>query len=897
MGHEHVRLLRRLDRWLHLRAHDADLRDELSHHREMLEKELASRGFSLQAARDAAQRAMGNETLMREESRAVWIWPWFEALRQDARFTIRSLRNSPAFSIAIIFTLALGLGANAAMFSVVDRLLFRPPPMLLDAGSTHRVYLYRTSRGVEAERSGQFRRYADLVRWTTSFSRTAAVGERIIAVGTGDAVRELPVATVSASFFGFFDAPPVIGRYFTATEDVPPVGAPVVVLSDAMWKTQYGGRSSVLGAKLQIGPTVYTVIGVAPAGFVGLWSESPPAAFISVTSFGGSRGTPKWWSSYDHAIGITMIARRRAGVSAATAAADLTTALRRSYQTELDERPDPSRTLETLRPRAVVSSILAERGPEASSLAGVATWLSAVALIVLLIACANVANLLLARAMRRRRELAVRVALGIGRARLVSQLITEGLLLALAGGVAGLFAAQWASALLGSAFLPGVEHIPVISDLRTAVYAVALTLVVGVLAGLIPGLQVGRVDLTDDLKSGAREGTYPRSRLRSGLLIAQSALCVSLLVGAGLFVQSLRKVRDVRLGYDVDPVLVVDMSMRGARLDSTRMAALNQRLLDAATSLPGVTHASLMKTVPFEGLSSWPLFVAGIDSVDNFGEFDLNGVSRDYFATLGTRILRGRGIEEGDRANARKVMVVDQSMATVLWPGKDPLGRCVRIGADTAPCTYVVGVAENTHTRSLGDERGVFIYYLPAAQMSPEDVGLYVRTREGLALLEPLRRRLQQEMPGAAYVTVRPFSEIIRSETESWRIGATAFTAFGGLAVLLAALGLYSVIGYGVTQRTHELGVRMALGARGADVVRLVVTDGLRSATLGVLLGVAISMASAHWLGPLLFEESPYDPFVFGGVALTLLVTALAASWIPAGRAVRVDPRTALQAG
>ena len=893
-----MRLLRRLNQWLHFRAHEADLHDELAFHRDLVEQELLARGATPEAARDAARRAMGNETLMREESRAVWLWPWLEALRHDARFTLRSLRKSAAFSLAVILTIALGLGANAAMFSVLDRLLFRPPPLLIDPALTHRVYLYRTSRGVEAERSGQFRRYADLVRWTTSFARTAAVSERTLAVGTGDAVRELPVAIVSASFFGFFDAPPMIGRYFTTAEDVPPVGTPVVVLSNEVWRTQFSGRTDILGAKVQIGPTLYSVIGVAAPGFVGLWPERPPAAFVSVASFGGGRGAPNWWSSYDHAIGITMIARRKPGVSVVAATADLTSALRRSYQTQLDERPEPSWTLESLRPRAVVSSILAERGPEASSLARIAAWLSAVALIVLFIACANVGNLLLARAMRRRRELAVRVALGVGRARLASQLVVESLLLAIAGGAAGVLIAQWASAVLRDVFLPGVERLAVVSDLRTALFAIGVTVTVGVLSGLIPGIQVGRVDLTNDLKSGAREGAYPRSRLRSALLVGQCALCVTLLVGAGLFVRSLRNVRDVRLGYDVDPVLVVDLSMRGVELDRNHLAALDQRLLDAAKDLPGVAHASLMKTVPFEGISSWPLFVEGIDSVDKFGEFDLNGVSPDYFATLGTRILRGRGVDGADRANGRRVMVVDQTMATVLWPGKDAIGRCVRIGADTAPCTYVVGIAENIHTRSLDDEHGVFIYYLPVAQMTPDYVGLYVRAHgDAGALAEPLRRRLQREMPGAAYVMVRRFSEIIGSETQSWRVGATAFTAFGALAVLLAALGLYSVIAYGVTQRTHELGVRMALGARGGDVVRLVVTEGLRFVTLGMLIGIGISLAAGHWLAPLLFKETPRDPLVFAGVALTLLATALLASWIPAARAVRVDPRTALQTG
>jgi predicted permease len=381
------------------------------------------------------------------------------------------------------------------------------------------------------------------------------------------------------------------------------------------------------------------------------------------------------------------------------------------------------------------------------------------------------------------------------------------------------------------------------------------------------------------------------------LLLAQGALSVVLLVGAGLFVRSLRNVRQVRLGYDVDPVLVVGVNLRGATLDSARQAALNQRLLEAATNIPGVAHASLMKTVPFQGISSWPLFVEGTDSVDRLGEFDLNGVSPDYFATMGTRILRGRGIEATDNARAWPVMVVGASMAAVLWPGKDPMGRCVRIGADTSPCTYVVGVAEDIHTHSLSDESGYYLYYLPIAQMSPNYVGLFVRTRGGSEFLEPIRRRLQREMPGAAYVTVAPFSDVLGSETRQWSVGAAAFTLFGTLALILAALGLYSVIAYGVTQRTHELGVRMALGARATDVVRLVVGEGLLFGSAGLGIGAGISLAAAHWIAPLLFKESPRDPIVFGAVSGALIVITIAASWIPARRAASVDPKTALQAG
>jgi predicted permease len=385
--------------------------------------------------------------------------------------------------------------------------------------------------------------------------------------------------------------------------------------------------------------------------------------------------------------------------------------------------------------------------------------------------------------------------------------------------------------------------------------------------------------------------------VRAVLVVAQSALSVALLVVAGLFVQSLRHVRTVRLGYDVDPVLVVGWNMRGVNLDSARTLELNTRLLEVATSVPGVEHASLMKTVPFEGISSWPLFVTGIDSVDRLGEFDRNGVSPDYFATMGTRIVRGRGFDASDNARSAPVMVIDESMAAVLWPGADPIGQCVRIGTARSPCTTVVGVAEDIHTHTLGSEAGNYFYYLPAAQMSPEDAGLFVRVRgDATRSIEPLRRRLQRELPGAAYITIDRLSDVVGGETRTWSVGAAVFTALGALALTLAAIGLYSVIAYNVAQRTHELGVRLALGAGRASVVRLVVVDGLRFCVTGIAVGWLIAWVGGRWIAPLLFQETPRDPMVYGVVTMVLLGVAMVASAMPAVRAASVDPRTALVA-
>ncbi len=891
-----MRFLRRIGHWLRLSSHDSDLAQELAFHRETLDRDLVRRGMSPAAARQQARRTMGNETLMREESRAVWLWPSLEALWQDATYTLRGLRHNSTFTLGVVLTLALGIGANAAMFSLVDRLLFRPPALMVDPATVHRVYLYQSVRGQERETGGIYARYNDLVRWSTSFSQTSGVAFKKLAVGVGEGTQLRDVAIVGAEFFGFFEAPPVLGRYFTTAEDTPPVPAPVVVLSRRLWETQFNGRRDVVGSTVQIDAVAYIIIGIAPNELVGLWPFQPPAAFIPVATFAANRGNKEWATTYTTAFGLGVLVRRKPGVSIAAANADLTNALIRSYQVQNEGRQGapPSE----LRPRAVAASVLAERRPDASSTTRTARWVSGVTVIVLLIACANVANLLLARTIRRRREIAVRVALGVSRSRLFGQLLAEGVLLALLGGGASLLVAVWGSSLLQGMYFPGTERASLFTDLRTLLFTGTIALGVGVFTSLAPMVQVARGTVTADLKSAAREGTHQRRGLRTALVVLQCALSVVLLVGAGLFVRSLRNAREVPLGFDPKSILVVSLNMRDVRLDSAAMVALRLRLLESVVQAPGVSHATLQESIPFAGESSRLLFASGIDSVRKLGIFYSNTVSADYFRVMGTRILRGRAIESTDRDGARRVAVVSESMAGALWPGRDPIGQCFRMRADTMPCRYVVGVAEDIHSQSIGAERRPFFYYLPAAQWEPQEGGLFVRTHGEArgALVERVRQHVQREMPGTSFVTVRPLADVVDATFRSWIVGAKVFTAFGALALVLAAVGLYSVIAYNVTQRKHELGIRLALGARRAGIVRLVVREGLSFSLVGIVIGAGVALTAGRWIAPLLFKQSPYDPAVLALVSSVLLGVAVIAGCLPALRAAGLDPKTALRA-
>jgi putative ABC transport system permease protein len=834
---------------------------------------------------------------------SIWESAW-----QDLKYAARGLRRKPGFAAAVVLTLGLGIGANATMFGIVDRLLFRPPTFMKSPDLVHRLYLGRTfdREGERLTSNISYLRYTQVTEWARTIDRTAAFFEPELAVGVGDAAREMRIGAVSASFWNLFDIRPEIGRFFTPDEDKTPEGTAVAVLSYGYWQTAQGGRTDVLGQQLNIGSKIYTIIGVAPKGFYGMGSQSP-AAFIPITAsaadmFGGpvsvSRSTPgrpnRYYDSHNMSW-MEMLARRKPGVSIDAANADLTAAFRRSYEQQAAENPS-MRPIGLAKPRALAAPVQRERGPNQGDDTKVASWLAGVAAMVLLIACANVANLLLARAIGRRREIAVRVALGVSRGRLLSQLIIESLLLAVLGAVAGLLIAQYGGGIMRKALLGSTESPNAFADSRVLVFTIAAAVVAGLLTGLAPALHSGTGSIAGALRAGSREGTYQRSRTRVALLVLQGALSVVLLVGSGLFVRSLQNINALDLGYNSEKILFVSLNMRNVKLEEAEASALRTRLMEKAQTLPFVENASRTVTIPFWMAITQDLYVAGIDSVSRLGTFFYHAVSPSYFETMGTRIVRGRGLQVGDNSKtAQRVVVVSQSMAKTLWPKQDAIGQCMKIGADTMPCAVVVGIAQDIKRGSLTKEEGLQ-YYLPTEQNRFAAGGLLVRVRgEATQYADQVRRGLQAEMPGASYVTITPLEEIVGAQRRSWTLGATMFTVFGGLALVLAAVGLYSVIAYNVAQRTQELGVRMALGAQQMNVARLILAEGLKLTIVGVAIGAMIAWAAGKQVGPLLYQVSPRDPAVFGLVVSVLLVTAVAACLLPARRAARVDPSVALR--
>jgi predicted permease len=879
--------------------------DELRFHIESRIEALMARGMSREAAREAAEREFGDVKAARAElvemdrrrARRNRFHEWAEAIALDLRYALRGLRTQPGLTIGIVLTLALGIGANATMFGVVDRLLLRAPAHVSDPGRVTQVYFtISTPAGSRTASVESFPIYLAFRDSVPAFQDVAAYSRQYtMTSGRGAAAVQVKATLVTANFLRALGAHPAFGRFFADDEARPPDGASVVVLGYGFWQRRFGGDSTVLGRTMSIGKGRYTIIGVAPKGLT-TPELAPVDVWLPVSAAGREQLIWKW--NEDVNWWLQVVARLRPGVDGRQALAEAGAVYQRMNAER--ERMRPRRSTQPAFTRGVLlEPITGARSFDGTltAEARVSRWLIGVSAIVLLIACANVANLLLARATRRRREIAVRLALGISRRRLMGQLIVEGVLLSVVGGVAGLLIAEWGGAFMRGVLLPGVlwDGSPV--DERVLAVTAGIVLVTGVLIGLAPALQATHTHLTSALKASARDGVR-RTGLRSALIVVQAALSVLLLVGAGLFMRSLWNVRGMDLGMNVQHVLLATVDLQSAGYKSADRTAFMAQAMQRLRALPGVDNVAMADAMPFGTISAMSVIVPGRrDSIPEGrrGVPMFNVVSPSYFATLGMHVVRGRGFGTGDRADAEFVTVINETMARTVWPGEDPLGKCVRLGSQKT-CTTIVGVVRDVRHFGIHEDPTMQLF-VPFGQDWGSGDALFVRTRGNPARLEGLvRQTLQAMMPDLPYADVQPLQDLLDPQFRPWKLGATMFGIFGLLALVVASVGLDSVLAYDVAQRVHEMGVRMALGARAPDVVRLVLGDGVRVAAIGIVIGLVATLAAGRAIASLLFDTSPHDPTVLLVVCATLIVVAVLASLGPAWRATRVDPSTALRA-
>lgn len=889
------RLLRLPDKAASLQA---DVDAEITYHLEQTERELRDAGWSAVDARREALRRFGNVDEIRSSLGTIdrkgarqrrWRDGWL-ALWQDATRTVRSLRREPAMVAVICLTLALGIGVNATMFGVVDRLLLRPPPHVRDDGTLSRLFFQQETPefGRVTFRSQSYPAFETLRSDHRAFADVAASWNTRLSMGKGGTARPVDVVLTTPNLFTLLGVSPRAGRFFP-NEEWRSASEPTTVVTEAFAEREYGGVESALGQRVDLGNQVLRVIGVTPRGFSGVDLSHVDLFVTMATRAPLNLGAD--WHDNRNMRWLTIVARRPPGVSE-TQAGVLATATLRRFGREIKKRD----SLTTIIPAGTIPA----RTPDGSTQARIALWLAGVSCLVLLVACANVANLLLGRTLRRRRELAVHIALGIDRRRLSIALVTEGILLALLAGAMSLLAAKWSGELLRTTLLQEYGWEGSMLDARLVAYTLIASFVTGVLAGLAPVAVSFRIPLLESLRAGVREGGGRRSLLRSTLIVLQGGLTVVLLVGAGLFVRSFMRASTLDLGYDASTLVVATPDIGGIAKDSAQYEATWESFVSRVQAIPGVVSVSQSVTTPFESQWDLELEIPGrgtLPPLKGGGPY-INAVSANYFRTMETRLLKGRDFTRDDRAGSEHVVIINDAMAKSVWPGEDAIGKCFHTKASDKPpsaCLTVIGIVANARITSLTDVPPAQ-YFVPLEQWSPSMRALFVRVKGAPeSQLRPVREAILAVAPALPYTPVRPMHEIIDSELRSWRLGASLFGLFGLLGLFVAAIGLYSVIAHDVAQRKREIGVRVALGARANQVVALVVRDGLRYGTLGLVVGMLIALPASTRVASLLFDTSPREPSIYALAAGVLLGVALLATLLPARRAVRVDPADVLR--
>ena len=813
-----------------------------------------------------------------------------KTLFQDVRYGLRMLWKTPGFTIVAVVSLALGVGLNTAIFSIVNVMLIRPVPMVKDHG---RVVWLRAPIS--------YPDYLDYRDKTRSFEgMAAATGTSEFSLqGTGGP-EVIKGEFVTENYFDVLKVGALKGRTFAKEEGQTPT--PVVVLSEHLWRTHFDSDSGIIGRQISLNGLSFTVIGVASKDFIGteaglnreLWVplRMQPVLNPPETVRAADPASSRFLSRDSHWLAV--FARLAPGVSREQAGTDLNNVAR-----NVAEAYQGRATAETLRSVQLLtmSGGLDPRDQaEALPLVGI---VMAVVALVLLIACANIAGLLLARAAVRRRETAIRQALGATRPRLVRQWLTESVLLGIGGGALGLVLALWANQLL----ISYLQTTPLASldlglDWRVLAFTLLVSVVTGIVFGLAPAVQAARVDIVTSLKSeDAQRAGSRRSRLRTAFVTAQVTMSVVLLVCAGLFIRSLQSANTIDPGFRVDRALTVPINLGLLRYKESDGENFYRNLLARVQAQPGVESACLVRFAQL-GLAyaQFQVFVEGRDLKDDEGfSTGFNVVGPNYFKTMETPLLRGRDFSDADRKGAPAVVVINQTLATALWPNEDALGKRVSVSGPKGPFLEVVGIARDGKYRSLGETPHPYIYQ-PLLQSYDPRMTLVVRTAgEPQSVVTPVREQIRVLDPNLPIADVKTLREQVDLSLFPSRVAAWTLGGFGVLALLLAAIGIYGVVSYSVAQRTREIGLRRALGAKESDVLKLVLGEGFFVISIGLALGLLVAFGATRLIAGFLYGVAPTDPLTFVGVPVLLGLIALGACYIPARRATKVDPLVALR--
>lgn len=821
-----------------------------------------------------------------------------ETLWQDIRYGVRSLARTPAFSLVVVLTLALGIGASTAVFSVVNSFLLRPLPL----PDPHELTVVAIGdEGNEEPHSLSYLDFLDYRKNADVFSDMAAYVFGFVGVSDGQRADRATVCYVSSNYFSMLGVElphqATGGRLIRSGEGDAPGAEPILVLGHSYWQKRFGGDPSIVGKTVRINGQVVSIIGVVPATFRGTYALAEFDAYLPVGMVISNPAYKDFLVRRDQHV-FKVIARRKPGVTLAQTQARLAIIAQQLEQ----QYPDTNKTVTA---HVFPENIARPEPSGATQNPLVATLFLSLTSLVLLVACVNVANLLLVRATLRQKEIAVRAALGAGQMRIARQLLTESVLLALAGGAAGALLGLWVSRLLESVRLPGdlPFRFDFAFDWRVFAFIAAVAAAVGVIVGLLPALRASRTNLNDTLREGGRSlsAGAGRHRARNVLVVSQVAVSLVLLVAAGLFVRSLGNAQSVNFGFEPRGLLNLSMDPSQIGYDEARIRNFYQDLEQRARALPGVELAALAHSSPmgYYSLGEYT-HIEGREVLPDASRHaaGYNAIGLDYFKLMRIPLLRGRAFTEADNASSRPVAIVNEFMAKEFWPEEDAIGKRFSISGPQGPFMEIVGITGTGKYRWIFEDPDCY-FFLPLEQSFKSLRVLHLRA-SGAVPPTSLALAVQKEV--RALESNLPVYDVMTMEQGLQggnglfliRMGALIGAVLGTLGLVLAVVGVYGVVSYTASQRTHEIGVRLALGAQRGHILKLVVGQGLLLVSIGVVLGLAISFALSRFMGNLLFGISAHDPITFAGVALLLASIGLIACWIPAQRATRVDPMIAL---